>query len=306
MKLTVGCKDYEWLEPLIHGYVTSDELELQFFTDAPSNRIHDRTVGGDFDVAEFSLAKHILGYPNWEFIGLPVFPRRFFPHSHIFVNQNSNITEPKDLENKRVAIYQYQNTLALWARGILSEYYDVDLESIEWVTSRPETFEVPYDPEIVDHKTLPLQLSQGKIDALFLPTTNRIYPLPKNVTRMYSDPREAEKTYFQKSGFCPLMHDIVIRNEIIENDPWVATELYGLFQKSYTSHLTRITDDTKWPLAWWTMYIEEELEVFGDIWARSFDFNPNVQAELETMIKYAYDQHLISEIFDPRDLFFKV
>jgi hypothetical protein len=33
MKLTVGCKDYEWLEPLIHGYVTSDKLDLQFFTE---------------------------------------------------------------------------------------------------------------------------------------------------------------------------------------------------------------------------------------------------------------------------------
>ena len=54
------------------------------------------------------------------------------------------------------------------------------------------------------------------------------------------------------------------------------------------------------------MYIEEELEVFGDIWARSFDFNSNVKAELETMIQYAYDQHLISDIFDPQDLFYKV
>ena len=78
---------------------------------------------------------HTLGA---DLIALPVFLVRCFPHSGIFVRRGAGIAEPRDLEGRRVALGEYRMSIAVWARGILSEDYGVDLRGIEWCTARAE------------------------------------------------------------------------------------------------------------------------------------------------------------------------
>ena len=66
------------------------------------------------------------------YIGLPIFPRRTFRHSYIFINTKSGITGPKDLVGRRVGISEFQQTASLWIRCILRDEYGVDTNSIHW------------------------------------------------------------------------------------------------------------------------------------------------------------------------------
>lgn len=61
-------------------------------------------------------------------------------------------------------------------------------------------------------------------------------------------------------------------------------------------------DEAKYPLVWWQQYREQEQEVLGDVWGRSFEFDATAN-ELETMVRYAHEQGLIDERFDPEEMF---
>jgi 4,5-dihydroxyphthalate decarboxylase len=304
LSLTLACTDYEWLEPLARGEVEADGIDLTVLTDMGGGERHWRAVAGEFDIAEFSLGTYITGWPDWEFTAIQAFPRRFWPHSRVFVNSEAGIEEPADLAGKRVGLSSYQNTLALWTKGVFGEHYGLDLEAVEWCTSKPEPVDVdlPVDLERIDRDSRPAQLARGDLDALFMPATAGLYPLPDTVERLYDDLRDAEGAYYEETGFYPLMHNVVIQNDLIDEEPWVPTEILRLFRRSQEVAAERARYEAKYPLVWWQQYREEEREVVGDVWGRSFEFDANAE-ELRTMVRYAHQQGLIDERFDAEGMF---
>ena len=60
---------------------------------------------------------------------VPVFLVRAFHHGAILVNTRAGIRTPKDLEGRRVGVNRgYTVTTGVWARSILQEEHDVDLD----------------------------------------------------------------------------------------------------------------------------------------------------------------------------------
>ncbi|MDX1745941.1 MAG: hypothetical protein R3324_08390 [Halobacteriales archaeon] len=305
LPLTMACTDYEWLEPLVYGEVEPENVDLTVFHEIEHADQHIRMINGEFDVAEFSLGTYIAGWPHgWEFTAIPVFPRRFFPHSRVFVNAGAGIEEPADLEGKRVGIVSFQNTLALWFVGIFVDRYDLDLESIDWCTYGTQKVpeEVPYETTTIDRANLPEQLANGEIDAVVNPRTGPFYPLDENVERLFDDLPAAERDCYEATGYYPLMHTVVVRNALLEEHPWLGTELAEVFRRSHDRFAARCNDESLYPLVWWQHYREQEQAVFGDIWGRSFSLAPN-RDELETMIRYAYDRGLIERRFQAEEMF---
>ena len=304
LSLTLACTDYEWLEPLIRGDVEPDGIDLTVLTDMGGGARHWRTVRGEFDVAEFSLGTYITGWPDWEFTAIPAFPRRFWPHSRIFVNADAGIDRPSDLAGKRVGLSSYQNTLALWTKGVLAEHYDLDVEAVRWCTSKPEPapVDLPVAVERIDRDSRPEQLARGDLDALFMPSTGGLYPLADAVEPLFDDLTAAERAYYDDTGFYPLMHNVVIRDELIDEHPWVPAEILRLFRRSQRAAEERARYEAKYPLVWWQEYRDRERDLLGDVWGRSFEFDANAD-ELRTMIRYACEQGLIDERFDPEEMF---
>ena len=50
-----------------------------------------------------------------------------------------------------------------------------------------------------------------------------------DVVRLYPDYREAEKDYYRRTNIFPIMHLVVIRKDVYENHPFIATSLYKAF-----------------------------------------------------------------------------
>src|SRR5665811_1124938 len=74
-----------------------------------------------------------------KFTALPVFLVRDFHHGAIIHNIKSPVTNPRQMEGKRVGVNRgYTVTTGVWARSILQDEYGVDLSKVTWVRSGDE------------------------------------------------------------------------------------------------------------------------------------------------------------------------
>jgi 4,5-dihydroxyphthalate decarboxylase len=263
---------------------------------------------GDYDVAEFSLSSFLIardkGLP---IIGIPIFPRRLFSMSQMWVHPDSPYRTPRDLIGKKVALSAFQTTLSLLARGDLKEFYDTPWEQIHWLLTSPEKIKIRTKPGVkVDYignrQGLGEALARGEVDAFFLP-----HP-PKSVSigqararRLFENPRKEELNYFLKAGDFPIMHVMAIRTDLVEARPGLARAIYDMFEAARAITQSYYEDPNWSLLAWGLQDLEEERAALGrDPWENGFRRN---RATLERFIRYAHDQELIQAPFDPAVLF---
>ena len=108
------------------------------------------------------------------FTAIPVFPRRLFSLSQMWVNANAGIRSPQDLIGKKVGLSTFQTTLSVLARGDLQAEYQVPWRKIDWYISKEEA--VPLKPLegvrmqiLKPGQKMGAMLETGEIDALMMP-----------------------------------------------------------------------------------------------------------------------------------------
>jgi 4,5-dihydroxyphthalate decarboxylase len=250
-------------------------------------------------------------------IAIPVFPSKTFRHSCIYINTDSGIEKPADMAGKRVGVPEYQITMATWARGILQHEYGVAPEKMKWLTGGEEH---PGREDKVKHnlppnidiqpipadKTLSGMLERGEIDAMIsahIPSPF-VRRAPK-VRRLIPNFREVEADYFRRTKIFPIMHTLVLREEVYEKHPWVAQSLFKAFNeaKRLCQEAMYEFSALKYMLAWSIDEMEKEREILGeDPWAYGLEANRHI---LETLVQYAHEQGLISQRFEVNSLFAK-
>ena len=96
--LTVACGDYDRTKPLQDGSVEPEGIKLNYVAMQSEEIFWRMGHYREFDVSEMSLSNHItmLGQGNSPFVGIPIFPSRFFRHSSIYYNVD--IRESKNLK----------------------------------------------------------------------------------------------------------------------------------------------------------------------------------------------------------------
>src|SRR5579883_2347957 len=139
LKLTMTCGPYDRARALIDGTVKPEGIDLVVTVNAndPARQTAGRNL--EFDACEFYTATYIADLPfkKLGFTAIPIFVKRMFRHSYIYVNKRSGIHSAKDLNGKRVGVQTWITSAALWAKGMLEDDYGVDLASIEWVAWHP-------------------------------------------------------------------------------------------------------------------------------------------------------------------------
>ncbi len=307
--LTLACGTYDINQGLITGEVVPQGIELSVIT-APSPERHWRMVrDAEFDVCEFSIGTYLMIHDrdDPEVVAIPAFPHRRFRHGYIFVGTASDIRDPKQLDGRRVGIRNWQTTAGLWARGILQDDHGVDLRSITWIAQDEEDIPLPdghgYRIERVpEGRSVTEMLLAGDVDALIYPEVpDAVRRGDPRVARLFPDPRSAEIDWFSRTGFFPIMHTVLIRRSIAEAHPWIPRELLTAFETSKRQAFAAMADPRRVSLAWFTEAMEEQRRVLGsDPW--SYDFQLNRPA-LETVIRWSYEQGMISRPFPPEELF---
>ena len=137
LKLSMTCALYDRSQPFIDGRVKPRDIDLDIHVNSDDRSRQRDGREGKFDIAEFFTGIYMadLEQRTLGLTAIPIFVKRMFRHSYIYVNKRAGIRDPKDLNGRRVGLQTWFTTTALWARGILEDEYDVDLHSITWVAN---------------------------------------------------------------------------------------------------------------------------------------------------------------------------
>ena len=314
LPLSIALEHYDRHVPWVEGTVRPNGIEPRVLIvgqDGPGGRRHERMLlHREFDVCELSLGSYVMAKARGAaFTAIPVFPRRLFSQSQMYVNTQSGIRGPKDIIGKRVALRSFQTTLSVLAKGDLGSEYGVPLDAVTWVTTASEP--VPFDPppgvtiERMDaRRNLGDALVEGEVSAYLSPRP----PLPylqgaAEVGRLFDDPRAEEARYYQRNGFYPIMHVVAMKSEVAEQHPWAPVSLLDGFEQA-KRQWAHYMDDPNWSrLTWGLHYLEEERRVLGpDPWPSGVSAN---RANLERFIRYEVEQGLIPGPLAVEDLFFE-
>ena len=315
LRLTIALSHYDRHIPLFDGSVQAEGVDLQVLEVGQSSPLkhgqdrHERMLQkGEFDICELSLSSYLIAKSRgMSFTAIPVFPRRLFSLSQMWINVNSGITSPQKLIGKKVGLSTFQTTLSVLAKGDLQAEYGVPWREIDWYISKDEA--IPLKPiegvkvQLLEPgQKIGAMLERGELDALMMP-----HP-PKealrgggNIRRLFTDPKTEETKYFRKNGYYPIMHLVAFKNEVLAKNPWLATSVMAGFDKAKEVCLGYY-DDPNWSrFVWGRHLLEEERQVFGaDPWPHGVKKN---RANLERFIDYSLDQGLMDKKLKVEELF---
>ena len=310
LHLTLAAGDYDSIAALKDGTVRPDGIELTILTDMTAEVRHARMLRDrHFDIAELSMSNYMVAKDNrLPFIAIPVFLHRRFRHGFVFVNTSKAISKPTDLIGKRVGVGSYHATANLWMRGILEHEFDLPHNQIHWFKEVEE--KIPWQaPPGLHIEKLPAggnivdMLLAGELDAVIDPEV--IPPVANKdprVRRLFSNYRDLEIAYFKRTGIFPIMHTTAIKQEIIDQHPWVPASLMEAFEKSKALSYKRMENPRIVPLAWFRSFVEEQEEIFAsDPWI--YGLGEANRKNVETLMQYSHEQGLIGRKMALEELF---
>jgi 4,5-dihydroxyphthalate decarboxylase len=205
-------------------------------------------------------------------------------------------------------------TAAVYMRGLLEHEYDVKPSDVEWIQGRADRLgrKLPADIRLTQAPPgaeLGDMLERGEID--FMMTANN--PLAfrrgsRKVRRLFPNYADVEKDYYRRTKIYPIMHTVVIRNDVYKRDPWVALSMYKALcrAKDHAYHLLADMGSPKVSSAWLQPLIEEEKAIFGPDWY-AYGIEPN-RPSIEALLQYTHehgltDRHVkLEELFAPSTL----
>lgn len=327
LSLTLACGPYAHTDALMRDIVRVEGIDLTFLPIASPVEIFTRMFNKEFDASEMSLSHYIRRRPaglagrasstgrassaptdgeRCPFVAIPVFPLRKFRHSFIVINTNSGVRTPEDLNGRRIGVMEYSQTAAIWIRGLLHDDYGVRPDTITWFTggvNRPgHPKELRFKPDaslsieyIGDARTLNDMLVAGELDAVIGARLPRALGRVTHVRRLFEDYRTVEQDYFRRTRIFPIMHCIVVREELFRQNPWVAQSLFKAFIASRDIAWAAMHDDgvTRLMLPWLADDVEELTALCGgDPWWYGVEPNRHV---IETFVGYLHRERFIAE-----------
>ena len=252
--LSVGLTPNLRTRPILDGMFHADGITMNPLELHPSELFWRQLKFAEFDVAEMSLSSLLMATARGDdrFVGLPVFSTHYFFQNWIMIRKDSGIKKPEDLAGRRIGVPEYQQTAALWSRGVLQHEFGVAPKDMEfWMERTPDIshggstgFE---PPEGVTVNRIPPEtnmgemLLAGELDAtlLYLPGGNLVDRSTADLTNHPNfgplfDAYVEGKRYYEKTDMYPINHGMVIKREIVEEHPWVVLNIYKAFEDAAT------------------------------------------------------------------------
>jgi 4,5-dihydroxyphthalate decarboxylase len=326
LELSIALSDNPRSRPVIEGRVAAEGIRLVPTIVHPSEMFWRQLRFGDFDVSEMSMSTLTIltAQGNRDWVGLPVYTMRKFFHNEIVVRKDSGIDAPADLKGKRAGVPEYQQTAAIWTRGVLQHEFGVKPSDMSWWMERNDDrshghttgFKAPPGVSIAP---VPLNTNLGdmllrkEIDAIVhyiahgnLVDRSRVDLFNHPEVKFLFEDREAESArYFKKTGIFPINHIVVIKRSVYERHPWIALNLYTMFANA----MDQVRKDS---LAWMAPYYEMGLvdrEVRKTVTKTPMPYGLKAaRPVLDTVTQYVHEQGLCSrrvaleEIFAPQTL----
>lgn len=316
LKLSIATTDYDHFRDLRLGYVKAEGIDLNWLNLGHHECFARFTANREFDISELSFAKFStqVTRADADIIGLPVVCSRLFRFSSFYVNKKSGIRSVKDLIGKKVGSPEWAHSAAVYMRGWLHNEMGVALQDVHWYQAganapgREEKVEIQLPAGVrltrVADKSLSQMLASGEIDCAIIarPPTCFLEEHP-DVVRLFPDYLDMEEEYYRRTKVWPIMHIIAMKKSVLQDNPWVARNLYNGFLDSKRRSIERLLDPavSRYPLPWLATYARKMRDMFdGDTFPFGIEEN---RATWEQMALYTYQQGIAHRQFAPEDIF---
>jgi 4,5-dihydroxyphthalate decarboxylase len=253
LQLSIGLTRNPRTWPVIDGRARPDGIDLVPTVLHPSELFWRQLHFAEFAVSEMSVSSLMIAQARGDdrFVGLPVFTTRRFFHAGVLARRDAGIDRPADLKGKRVGVPEYQQTAALWVRGVLQHEFGVEPRDMEFWMERPPArshggatgFHAP--PGVVIHtipddKNIGSMMLAGELDAtlFYLVDPNLIDRSKADLERhpdikaLFADPIAEGVRYFRKTGLYPINHMMVVRRDVAEKEPWIVLNVLKAFNRA--------------------------------------------------------------------------
>jgi 4,5-dihydroxyphthalate decarboxylase len=327
-KLTLGFISAfnERVEPLMNGTVQAEGIELIPTYSHPAETFWRQLKFGEFEVAEMSMSSYLIARSQGaDMIALPVFPSRRLFQTEVSYHVDSGITQPGDLAGKKLGVAEYQQTAALWIRGILEHDFGISQYKIHWYMERSEEMShgaaTGFKPppgisfnriaanESLVSMLLAHQLDVAHVASPFVLQANALDRSSRitgtgdwsKVRPLFPDRMAEGARFYKEHGFLPVNHTYIIRGDIYEKYPWAAFNLCAAFAKAKALAREQMLARIPTALFFGPEYAAMTREMIGD---DPFPFGIKAnKAMLETMIDYSFEQGLTPRKLKVEELF---
>jgi 4,5-dihydroxyphthalate decarboxylase len=316
----------ERVNPLMDGTIQPEGIEIVPTYSHPSETFWRLLKFQEFEVGEMSMSSYLIARERgFDMIALPVFPSRRLFHTEMSYNVDSGIEKPGDLVGKRIGVAEYQQTAALWQRGILEHDFGVSQYKVHWFMERTEELShgsaTGFTPppgisfqRIPPDKSLASMLVSNELDAAAIGSPWRRMPnvigrshrIPgagdwSKVKLLFPDRMAEGARFFKKWGFLPVNHAYMIRGDIYKKYPWVAFNLYAAFVKAKEYFNAKLIDSIPTALFFGREYLAMTQDLFGnDPYPYGIKSNRKM---IETLIDFSHEQGLTANKMAVEELF---
>jgi 4,5-dihydroxyphthalate decarboxylase len=317
LKLTLACWDYDRTRPLIDGRIRPEGIDLDIKVLRPRQTFQRMLETQEFHVSELALASYtaLKGRGRCPYVAVPVALSKIFRHSCIYVRTGAGIETPADLKGKRVGTSQYGATALVFMRGMLQHDYGVAPSDLHWFlgglntpTEQPLiSLDLPKSVRLDFLKageTLEGKFAAGELDALlsiYIPSLFR-QGSPR-IARLFPNFKQVEQDYFRRTQIFPIMHTVVLRQDVHEEHPWAARSIYRAFTAAKDLAIEGLydSDALRLSLPWLLDHVEEAWRVFGkDFWAYGLEAN---RPTLSAIGRFVHEQGLSPRAVSPDEMF---
>ena len=316
----------ERVEPLMNGTIKAEGIELIPTYSHPAETFWRQLKFGEFEVAEMSMSSFLIAKSQGaDMIALPVFPSRRLFQTELSYHVDSGITKPEDLAGKKLGVAEYQQTAALWIRGILEHDFGVSQYKIHWYMERSEAMShgsaTGFKPppgisfnRIAQNKSLASTLLENELDvahvaspwvlqANALDRSSRIAGKSdwSKIKPLFPDRMAEGARFYKNHGFLPVNHAYIIRGDIYKKYPWVAFNLYTGFVKAKALAREKLLERIPSALFFGPEYAAMTREIIGD---DPFPFGIKAnKAMLDTILGFSHEQGLTPRKMKIEELF---
>jgi 4,5-dihydroxyphthalate decarboxylase len=324
LSLIMGANDRS--RPVLDGTVEPDGIDLTCTVAHPSEIFWRQLKFQEFDVSEMSLSSLLMAIANGntDWVGMPFFTSRRFFHTGVWIRTDRGIDKPEDLKGKRVGVPEYQQTAALWSRGVLKHEFGVDPSDIEWWMERTEErshggatgFQPPPGVRfnrIPGDDSIGSMLMDGRLDATLLYLTdNNLVDRSRitlegnsNFRLLFPDPSAEGRRYYAKTGIFPINHGMVVRRSIYEQHPWVVLNIFNAFRRAKDDVAARMRELASTHVDLGLLPADARKALATDAYPYGVKSNRLV---LDTVTEYSHEQGLtprkvpLDEVFAPSTL----
>jgi 4,5-dihydroxyphthalate decarboxylase len=318
LTLTTALRTHPHTAALKNGEVATPGVSLSYIEVEPQILAFRRMVRDvAYDVCELAPTTYIIAKAYCApFTAIPIFFERRFHHAGLLVRADAGIAGPKDLEGKKVGVRAYSVTTGVWTRGILVNEFGLDSSKVTWVVDDEEHVTQLKLPPNVEHvpegKSLASMMAAGEIQAGFVANAGigREGP-PKagwkakereetsSYRELFANADELGAELFRRKSIYPMHSTLVIKDEILKANPWLAKTLFEAFVTSKNRYVDRLrkgeaesnTD---------RRYLKQMKVVGDDPLPYGLEVN---RRSIETLALYALQQGLIPKKIGLDELF---